>query len=54
MDIVPALPGVWRGYRHVDAEYRLGERFSLNFVSQRFKDHAIANYVTALSTRQKL
>jgi triacylglycerol lipase len=54
MDIVPALPRVWQGYRHVDVEHRLGERFSLNFGSQRFKDHAIANYVTALSTRQRL
>lgn len=48
MDIVPALPRVWQGYRHVDAEHRLGKRFSLNFISQRFKDHAIASYVTAL------
>ena len=54
MDIVPALPRVWQGYHHVGAEHRLGKRFSLNFVSQRFKDHAIANYVAALSTRQKL
>lgn len=48
MDAVPALPRPWQGYQHVDTEYRLGPRFSLNFVSQRFKDHAIANYVQAL------
>ena len=54
MDIMPALPRVWQGYRHVNQEHRLGERFSLNFAFQRFKDHAIANYVTALSPGQKL
>jgi predicted lipase len=48
MDIVPALPRTWQGYQHVDAEHRLGDRFSLNFLSQRFKDHDILKYVTAL------
>lgn len=48
MDIVPAIPRPWQGYRHVDAEYRLGRRFSWNFLSQRFKDHAIAKYIEAL------
>lgn len=51
MDIVPALPRVWQGYRHVDQEHRLGPRFSLNFLSRRFKDHQIANYVTALKAQ---
>lgn len=48
MDIVPAIPRPWQGYSHVDAEYRLGPRFSLNFLTQRFKDHAISNYLDAL------
>lgn len=48
MDIVPALPRPWQGYRHVDTEHRLGSRFSLNFFSQRFKDHKIENYINAL------
>ncbi|NJK48282.1 lipase family protein [Candidatus Gracilibacteria bacterium] len=48
MDIVPALPRPWQGYRHVDTEYRLGSRLSINFFSQRFKDHSIANYINAL------
>jgi triacylglycerol lipase len=48
MDIVPALPRPWQGYRHVDQEYRLGSRFSLQFFSQRFEDHDIANYIAAL------
>jgi hypothetical protein len=48
MDIVSALPRPWQGYRHVDKEYRLGHRFSLNFLSQRFKDHEIAKYIAAL------
>jgi triacylglycerol lipase len=48
MDIVPALPRPWQGYRHVDTEYRLGSRFNLNFFSQRFKDHKIENYINAL------
>lgn len=48
MDIVPALPRTWQGYRHVEKEYRLGQRFSLNFLSRRFKDHEITNYVAEL------
>ncbi|GAB4384667.1 MAG: lipase family protein [Elainellaceae cyanobacterium] len=51
MDIVAALPRPWQGYRHVDKEYRLGPRFSINFLSQRFKDHEISNYVKALKER---
>lgn len=48
MDMVPALPRPWQGYRHVDTEYRLGSRFSLNFLSRRFKDHDIQSYIAAL------
>lgn len=48
MDIVPELPRWWQGYRHVDKEYRIGQRFSINFVSQRFKDHAIDKYIEVL------
>ncbi len=48
MDIVPELPRWWQGYRHVDKEYRIGQRFSLNFISQRFKDHAIDKYIEEL------
>ncbi|XHX78577.1 MAG: lipase family protein [Stenomitos frigidus ULC029] len=48
MDLVPALPRPWQGYSHVDQEYRFGPRFSLNFFSQRFEDHKIANYIAAL------
>ena len=48
MDIVPALPRPWQGYSHVDTEYRLGPRVSFNFLSQRFKDHSISNYLEAL------
>ncbi len=49
MDIVPALPRYWQNYRHVDSEIRLGKRFSFRFISQRFRDHAIANYLAALN-----
>lgn len=48
MDVVPALPKPWQGYRHVDEEYRLELRVSLNFLSQRFRDHKITTYITAL------
>lgn len=48
MDMVPALPRPWQGYYHVEKEYRLGRRFSLNFLTKRFRDHDIINYVTAL------
>jgi predicted lipase len=48
MDIVAELPRWWQGYRHVDREIRIGPRFSLNFLSARFQDHAIARYIEAL------
>lgn len=51
MDIVPALPRPWQGYRHVDQEYRVGRRFSLNFLSQRFKDHTLDNYLNSLKEK---
>ena len=49
MDVVPALPRPWQGYRHVEQEHRLGDRFNLRFVSQRFEDHQISNYISALT-----
>lgn len=48
MDIVPELPRWWQNYRHVEREIRIGRRFSWNFVSQRFKDHAIDKYIEVL------
>ncbi|MBE9181413.1 lipase family protein [Oculatella sp. LEGE 06141] len=48
MDMVAALPRPWQGYSHVDTEQRLGSRFSLNFLTRRFKDHDIELYITAL------
>lgn len=50
MDIVPALPRYWQGYRHVANEVHMGSRFSLNFLTQRFKDHAIAQYISAIKS----
>ncbi|MBD2296634.1 lipase family protein [Anabaena sphaerica FACHB-251] len=52
MDIVPELPRWWQGYSHVDKELRIGSRFSLNFLSARFRDHAIGDYISSL--KQKL
>lgn len=52
VDIVPALPRWWQGqYRHVDRAYRIGNRLRWNFLSARFKDHAISNYIEALKQR---
>jgi triacylglycerol lipase len=48
MDIVVELPRWWQGYRHVDKEIRIGQRFSLTFISSRFKDHALDAYINAL------
>ncbi|NEP01714.1 MAG: lipase family protein [Symploca sp. SIO2E9] len=48
MDIVPELPRWWQGYRHVDTEFRIGSRFSLKFLSAKFKDHAIDKYINLL------
>ncbi|MGG6293972.1 lipase family protein [Leptolyngbya sp. AN02str] len=51
MDIVAELPRWWQGgYRHVDEEIRVGRRFSLNFLSARFRDHAIARYIEELKS----
>jgi triacylglycerol lipase len=52
MDIVPALPRWWQGYRHVNTEVRVGQRFSLQFLSQRFKDHAIDRYIDLLEAKR--
>ncbi|UBF24869.1 lipase family protein [Kovacikia minuta CCNUW1] len=51
MDIVPELPRWWQGYRAVDKEIRIGQRFSWNFLSQRFKDHAIDRYINVLKEK---
>jgi predicted lipase len=48
LDIVPALPRVWQNYRHVDQEFHLGDRFSWQLLSRRWRDHSIANYINAL------
>lgn len=53
MDIVPELPRWWQGYRHVNAEFRIGKRWGINFVSQRFKDHAIEKYIEVLTSLSK-
>lgn len=53
MDLVPELPRWWQGYHPVDKEVRIGRRFSLNFVSQRFKDHAIDRYIAVLGDLAK-
>jgi len=53
MDIVPALPRPWQGYRHVEKEYRMGPRFSINCVSKRVIDHGIDNYINALKSLDK-
>lgn len=48
MDLVPELPRWWQGYRATDKEFRIGQRFSLNFITQRFKDHPIDRYIAVL------
>lgn len=52
MDIVPAIPRWWQGYQSIDTEFRIGSRWSWNFISQRFKDHAISRYIEVLKTLQ--
>ncbi|NER00402.1 MAG: lipase family protein, partial [Cyanothece sp. SIO2G6] len=48
MDIIPAMPRPWQGYRHIDREYRIGRRFSFRFISQRIRDHSISLYLEQL------
>jgi predicted lipase len=52
LDIVPALPRPWQRYTHTDQEYRLGSRLSWRFLSKRFTDHDIKNYIQALQALQ--
>jgi predicted lipase len=52
MDIVPALPRWWQGYDTTPQELRIGPRFSWNFISARFRDHAIGEYINFF--REKL
>ena len=52
LDIVPALPRPWQRYTHIDQEYRLGSRLSWRFLSKRFTDHDIKNYIQALQALQ--
>lgn len=47
-DVVPQLPRVWQGYRHVPTPHALGPRLTWNVFSRRVKDHSIQNYVGAL------
>ncbi|MGA7935599.1 MAG: lipase family protein [Kovacikia sp.] len=51
MDIVPEIPRWWQGYRAVDQEVRIGQRFSFSFLSQRFKDHALDRYISTIKTK---
>jgi triacylglycerol lipase len=47
-DAVTGVPVPWQGYGHVDRETLLGPRFHWNFLTQRFKDHSLSNYLKAL------
>lgn len=54
MDIVAELPRWWQGgYHHIDKEVRIGRRFSLNILSDRFKDHAIDRYIEVLRSMSR-
>ncbi|MTJ10882.1 lipase family protein [Anabaena sp. UHCC 0204] len=48
MDLIPELPRWWQGYEPVDQELRIGSRFSWNFISSRFNNHAIIKYIDFL------
>jgi triacylglycerol lipase len=48
MDMVPALPRPWQGYVHIDQEQHLGSRFGWRFLSRRFTDHDINQYIAAI------
>ncbi len=48
MDAVTGVPVPWQGYGHTDKEYHLGPNFHWNFLTQRFKDHSLENYIKAL------
>ncbi|HEY9737799.1 MAG TPA: lipase family protein [Trichocoleus sp.] len=52
-DIVTRIPRAWQDYTHVEKEIVLGSRWTWKFLSRRFSDHAITNYVTALEEEVK-
>ncbi|MBE7386033.1 MAG: lipase family protein [Leptolyngbya sp. SIO1E4] len=47
-DIVTRIPRSWQGYGDIPEEQRLGSRWTWKFVSRRFTDHYISNYVNSL------
>jgi len=52
-DLITHLPRVWMGYAHVPQEIPLGSlALRWNIFSRGVKDHAIANYITALAEKQ--
>ena len=50
-DIVTRIPRSWQGYVHVPTEHRLGSRWTWRIVSRRIRDHAISNYIEALTEK---
>ncbi len=52
MDLVPAFPRTWQRYSHVEQEHRLGKRLDFDFITRRFQDHKLDNYINALRAEQ--
>lgn len=48
LDIVPAVPRTWQGYRHVNHEIRIGKGLSWRFLSRRATDHFMVQYINTL------
>ncbi|NES99185.1 MAG: lipase family protein [Sphaerospermopsis sp. SIO1G2] len=53
LDLIPALPRWWQGYSTTKTQLRICPPLSWNFVSARFKDHKIINYVNYFQEKLK-
>lgn len=53
-DIVPRLPRWWQGYSAQPSLIQLGQRWKLNFLSSRFRDHLIEEYVLELENEYSI
>lgn len=52
-DIVTRVPRLWQDFVHVDQEVVIGSRWTWKFLSRRFSDHAITNYIAELEALVK-
>lgn len=50
LDVVPAVPRTWQGYKHVNHEIKIGKGWNWRFLSRRVSDHFMNEYIDALKS----